>query len=430
MILQNWWYTTLLNKKIDFCEPLRKNISCQNLVIGGGIAGLHAALHLVERGEQVVLLERNICGGSSTGKSAGFLTPDSELELSQLIRRYGKNGARQIWSMAVDGVDLIVKTIRKYRIDCDLSKADSLFVGIGHSGKKAVLEEIDARKKLGFKSEYYNEKKISLINKGTGYSAGIKYKNTYAMNALLYAQGLKEVLIKKGMRIYESTEVTEIKNRTAKTHLGSVNADNIIICIDKMKKDFSSVSKEVYSAQTFLAITEPLSNKDIQSMFPKDKVMCWDSKLIYSYYRLTKDNRLLLGGGSALTTFSSTDVTKPNVINSVIDEFKKRFPAVKNIEFIQYWPGRIDTTKDLIPLVDFDKKYPHIQYVLGCVGLPWGAFCGMYAAKRLKDEKYCHFYCEYLKMDRNYLIPYWLQSIIGKKLAFSLNNAFSKYIQR
>ena len=40
MILQNWWYTTLLNTKADFCPPLQKNISCDVLVVGGGMAGL------------------------------------------------------------------------------------------------------------------------------------------------------------------------------------------------------------------------------------------------------------------------------------------------------------------------------------------------------------------------------------------------------
>ena len=87
IILHNWWYTTLLNTHAPFQPPLHNDITTDVLVIGGGMAGLHAALHLAQSGCQVTLIERNICGGSSTGKSAGFLTPDSELELSQLLRR-------------------------------------------------------------------------------------------------------------------------------------------------------------------------------------------------------------------------------------------------------------------------------------------------------------------------------------------------------
>ncbi|MBI3335205.1 MAG: FAD-binding oxidoreductase [Candidatus Portnoybacteria bacterium] len=158
--------------------------------------------------------------------------------------------------------------------------------------------------------------------------------------------------------------------------------------------------------------------------------MCWDSMLVYTYYRLTGDHRLLVGGGSALTTFSPMDVTPPTVIQKVIAELKAHFPHLAHLEFIQYWPGRIDTTKDLIPIVDFDPKMPYVQYILGCVGLPWAAFCGDYAARRLLDPEYCHLYCKYLKIERDYIIPLWMQNIFGKMMTFSLNNAYAKYIQK
>ncbi len=406
------------------------DISCDVLIIGAGMAGLHAAQYLAEAGKKVVILERNICGGSSTGKSAGFLTPDSELELGQLIRRYGVEDAKKVWSIPAQGVDLIVQNINQHGLQCDLLKQDSVFVGIGRSGAKAVAEEREARERIGFSSTYYTPEELKHINAGKGYTAGVRYGGTYGINPLLYAQELKQVLIHAGVTIFESTEVMNIDDHTAHTHLGSVTADHIIVCIDKMKKEFSSASREVYHAQTFLSISEPLSQKDIAALFPRDDIMCWDSRLVYSYYRLTGDRRLLLGGGSALSTFSPMDVTPPHIINRVIVYFKTFFPALEHLAFIQYWPGRVDTTKDLIPIVDFDPDMPHIQYVLGCVGLPWAAFCGHYAAKRLLEPAYCHEYCEYVPLKRSYLIPYWLQRATGKMVAFSFNNLYSKYIQK
>jgi len=431
MILQNWWYTTLLNTKVDFQPPLRGRLAADVAVVGGGIAGLHAALHLVRAGRKVVLLERNICGGSSTGKSAGFLTPDSELELSQLVRRYGVENARKVWGIAEQGVKLIVDTIRTFNISCDLQPQDSLYVGIGASGAKAVAEEMESRAKVGLAATHYDQKSLPGINAGRGYTAAVRYGGTYGINAMLYAQELKETLLGLGVKIFESAEVTAINDHTITTHLGSVTADHIIVCIDKMPRDLHPIAEEVYHAQTFLSITEPLDDHDIDGLFPgPDKnLMCWDSFLIYSYYRLTGDRRLLLGGGSAVTTFLPKDITVANVINSVIADFKNRFPALAHIMFIQYWPGRIDTTKDLIPIVDFDPVQPHLQFVLGCVGLPWAAFCGYYAARRLLEPSFCHEYCNYLKIARRYFIPRWLQGVIGKTATFSINNAYSKYWQ-
>lgn len=429
MILQNWWYTTLLNTKAKHQPPLRGDLNCEVAVIGGGMAGLHAALQLHRTGKNVVLLERNICGGSSTGKSAGFLTPDSELELSQLIRRYGTDGARTVWSIPVQGVNLIKQTITDFKIDCDFRTQDSLFVGIGKSGKTAIDEEAQSRKTISLPFVLYNKKDLKTINTGIGYSSGVRYGETYSINPLLYAQGLKQALVEGGVKIFESTEVLKIENNVAKTHLGSVAADNFIVCIDKMKPEFSHIAEQTYHAQTFLSISEPLEESDILEMFPNGEVQCWDSRLVYSYYRLTPDKRLLLGGGSAFTTFSPNDVNSPKIINEVISDFKKRFPKLQHVDFIQYWPGRIDTTKDIMPIVDwFDSS--NTQYVLGSVGLPWAAFCGKYAAERLYEKHICEEYCMYLGSHRSFLVPLWLQRIIGKMISFSINNSYSKYIQK
>ena len=197
------------------------------------MAGLHSALYLAEQGKKVVLIERNICGGSTTGKSAGFLTPDSELELSQLMRRYGNVNARKVWSIPAQGVDLIKAAVVKYGINCDFREQDSLFLGIGRTGRKEVLEESKSRKEFGFPFTLHDGKKVKGVNGGT-YAAGVQYNNTYGINPLLYAQGLKNALVKLRVEVYESTEVTKIENNIAKTHLGSIKAKKIIVCIDKI----------------------------------------------------------------------------------------------------------------------------------------------------------------------------------------------------
>ena len=89
IVNQNWWFTTLMIKGHRYCPPLTKAIKCDVLIVGGGFSGVSAAAEFLRKGLSVVLIEKNIIGGSSSGRSAGMLTPDSELELHQLVRRYG-----------------------------------------------------------------------------------------------------------------------------------------------------------------------------------------------------------------------------------------------------------------------------------------------------------------------------------------------------
>ncbi|MHB8604594.1 MAG: NAD(P)/FAD-dependent oxidoreductase [Thermoplasmatota archaeon] len=431
MLLQDWWYTTLLGAETHLTAPLIGQHRAEVAVVGGGAAGLAAAMRLVDLGHDVVLVERNICGGSSTGKSAGFLTPDSELELSQLVRRFGVEGARDLWGCATRGIDLMTAWIRENRIECDLVEQDSLFLANGASGRRDVAAEGAARAKLGLPQTEYDHAALRGVLGSDAYAGGVRYPGTFGVNAMLYAQGMKRVLIEKGARVFEATEVRALDGHTLHTHLGELTADQIIFCIDKVSPRLSPYAANIYHAQTFLSVSEPLDLANVARLFPAGPVQCWDSDLVYTYFRLTGTNRLLLGGGSALTTFSRFDVTTARVIERVQRGFRRKFPFLRDLHFLQYWPGRIDTTRDLMPTIARDARLPWVHHVLGCVGLPWATFSGDFCARHVHDDTPRdddRFY-RYFSPDRPFLLPLGLEPFLGKQIVFSLNNAWAKYFQ-
>lgn len=432
MILQNWWFTTLLGVNNPVNPPLTKHTKADVLIVGAGAAGLAAAYYFIGKGLKVVVLEKNICGGSSSGKSAGFLTPDSELELSQLIRRFGVKGAKHLWSVPTKGIELMKTVITTHGIPCDFQVQDSLFLGIGGSGWGAIEEEMKSRELLGFEQTLYAEKELNWIIGSTSYSGAVRYNETYGIDALLYCQGMKKILTENGVEIYEASEVLSVNDHCARTHLGSVTAEQIIFCADKIDRTINHFADNIYHAQTFLSISEPLSEQMIASIFPDHRFQCWDSTLVYSYFRLTGDNRILLGGGDMLTTFSRNDVNSSRVIDKVIKNFKGRFPQLNELKFIQFWPGRIDCTRDLLPTIVKDDSAPWLHFVLGCVGLPWATFCGHFAARHAFDTRLWddHHYYQYFMADRSFFVPLWLEKIIGKQLVFSINNGWAKYYQK
>ena len=48
---------------------------------------------------------------------------------------------------------------------------------------------------------------------------------------------------------------------------------------------------------------------------------------------------------------------------------------------MQFWPGQIDATRDLLPIIARPPEHPHVRFILGCVGIPWATFCGSFAAQ-------------------------------------------------
>lgn len=411
--------------------PLRTDIKADFVIVGGGAAGLAAALALGRRNVHTVLLEQNICGGSTTGKSAGFLTPNSELDLAQLQHRFGVTSARDIWEAATRGIEIMVGAIKEFDINCDFQKQDSLFAGEGEKGLRFVQEEAEVRGDFGYPCTLYSAAELAGVLGASGFSGAIRYSDTYGANPLLYAQGIKRALKLLGVRIYEASEVEELTENTVRTHLGSVTADRIIFCVDKPKQQVTEYFRNVYHAQTFLAVSEPVGEQNISRMFPDGPLQCWDSDLVYSYWRLTRDGRVLLGGGSLVSTYARNDVTTPRIIEKVIRKFRSRFPYLKHLDFIQYWPGRIDMTRDLLPTVVRDERNPSVHHVLGCVGLPWASFCGDFAARAAlgeadSDERR---YYRYFSVRRPFLLPLWLEKIAGKRIVFTLSNAWAMYYQ-
>jgi hypothetical protein len=261
MINQNWWFSTLLIRQFKYCPPLNRSIKCDVLIVGGGFSGVSAAAEFLQKGFSVVLIDRNMVGGSSSGRSAGFLTPDSELELHQLVRRFGPDTAREIWEMPCRGIDRIVQAIKKNNIECGLLQQDSLFLGIGKGGKDAVASERECRESVGFRDQQvYDENELKGILGAEGFTAGIRYTGTYGVNPLLCLQGLKDLLIDNGMQVFESTEMLRLEDHTAAFGvlvLGIIQIGPAVILIPVII--WSWITKEPSTALMFTAYMLPVN---------------------------------------------------------------------------------------------------------------------------------------------------------------------------
>ena len=433
LVNQSWWITTLMVNEHRHCPPLNKDIQCDVAIVGGGFAGVAAAVEFLKTGHKVVLLDKNHIGGSSSGRSAGFLTPDSELELHQLVRRYGVKAAGEIWQAPLRGIERLVAGIQKHDIPCGLIKQDSLFLGLGKGGREAVDSELHCRQEVGFTDQkVYDERQLKGILGAEGFTAGIRYGGTYGVNPLACLQGFKNLLVDNGMQIFESTKMERLDDHTVYTHAGSVTADKIIIAVDKLEDSISPFANEVFHAQTFLCVSEPLTDRELRILFPAgEQMQCWDSKLVYTYFRLTADNRLLLGGGTPITTYMKDAYNNPRIIRKIIDDFLGHFPELKSLSFMQFWPGQIDATRDLLPTIARPEGQPHIRFIFGSVGIPWAAFTGSFTARNIlgaADEDY-EKYFNYFSNEREFFLPSSFGKIFGKPLMFSISNSWAKFFQ-
>ncbi|MGF1467116.1 MAG: NAD(P)/FAD-dependent oxidoreductase [Sandaracinaceae bacterium] len=81
-------------------EPPARDLRCEALVIGAGLAGLSAAVHLERRGVDVRVVDAVGPGDGASGRNGGFVLITHPIEYPALRRRLGVDAARSLLGLA------------------------------------------------------------------------------------------------------------------------------------------------------------------------------------------------------------------------------------------------------------------------------------------------------------------------------------------
>ena len=225
------------------------------------------------------------------------------------------------------------------------------------------------------------------------------------------------------MQIYENTPVIGLQDHVVTTASATVKAEHIIVCADYAARDLGLLRNEVYHVQTFLMASAPLTSAQVKKIFPGQRFMAWDTDLVYQYYRLTGDNRLLLGGASVIDTYAQHEHHDNKRIYKKLTRYAHAtFPGV-NPQFEYLWPGLIGISKDLLPLAGRDVTMPSVYVIAAATGLPWAAALGAYSAEHIIDNRTD--LDAFFSPQRHFILGPISQSILGTRLTFALSNFFT-----
>ena len=417
-----YWY----GPKAPQVEPLRTTVSSEVVIVGGGIAGLTCAQVLAERGVDVALVEQAFCGSGASGKSSGFITPDSELDLSDLVEHYGEACGQELWEFARSGVERIRETIKALAIDCDYQIQDSLFVARTKRAFRKVIEvEQRTHASLGYRTTLYDRPSLQEILGSRVYHGGLRQGGMFGINSFAYCRALRDALAHKGVRIFEGTPARSLTARGVETPNGAVAAQTVAVLTDRELPALGLAAPAVYHVQTFLSISKPLRASEIQMIFPGDRLMVWDSDLIYQYFRITGEGRLLLGGADLRSMYSRRESrSSVRIARKLCRYMSTHFPSFR-LEIDHLWPGLIGVSPDFAPVVGRHDMLPAVYFAGAGAGLPWSAALGEYLAGKItggRDEL-----DEILSPRRPFPTTLRAQTVLGKAGAFMLSHGMNKY---
>ena len=318
-------------------------------IIGAGLTGLSAALHLAEQGVSVVVLEQARIGWGASGRNGGQVHSGQRRDQDELERVAGKVDARRLWDMAEEAKLLLRSLQQRHDIDCAYE------AGLIHADHKpSYVEESRAyAEKLARDYDYphvstLGREELRALVKSEQYLGGSIDRGAGHLDPLALTYGLARAAEAAGARICEGSRVRRVRHGSpavVETDRGSVTADTVLVCTDGLLEGVEpAVERHVMPIANHIATTAPLGERLKEVLTSRAAVS--DSRFVVYYFRPTPDGRLLFGGGETYSTTLPKDVS-PLVRRHLTNVF----PQTKDMAFEHAWGGVLGVTQTRQPFV-------------------------------------------------------------------------------
>lgn len=331
----------------DNAAPLACDVRCDVLVIGAGLLGASAALHLAEAGVETILVDKHQTGSAASGRNGGQLTPGlARWEAADMIEQLSHDDAKRLWRFASsESMELIDALGARYALDLDRQRGHvTAAVHPGHMS--ALLDGADARRSLGDASVTLagrHQLRAEYVRSALYHGAAIDALGGQ-LHPLALARGLVHGFRLNGGALYEGTEVLSLDETpqgvVATTPGGTITARRgVVLALHnttfRLLDDGAATTVPFF---TYVSVTKPL-DVDLAELMPAGMPV-YDTQFQIDYYRPVRGNRLLFGGQGTGSCWA-----QPEVIAYLLERLRTVFPqAADGFALDSCWSGVSDFT--------------------------------------------------------------------------------------
>ncbi len=343
-------------------RPLAGDLRCDVAIIGAGMTGCSAALHLAERGYRVAVLEAKHIGFGASGRNGGQALPGFAAGQMKIRRLMGKQDAKLLWDMSIEAVALLHAQIERFAISCDPQR------GYLHAAIKArQVHELQA-----WEHELHDlgARGFTLLQGGAlqdrlrspRYRAALYDPIAGHIHPLNYTLGLGHAAMAAGAQIFTDTRVSAIRDGTKVTLTtahGTVTTDHLLLCGNAYLGALSRpIAGYVMPVGTYIIATEPRA--DMPDLIPHNEAVA-DLNFVLDYFRRSADNRMLFGGRVSYSTLPPR-----NLGASMLGRARRAFPQLADARIDYVWGGNVAITRNRLP--HFGRLGRNILFAQGFSG--------------------------------------------------------------
>lgn len=358
----------LIKSGLPYNYPkLLQHIKTDVVIMGGGISGALVAWQLIQQGIDCVVVDARTIGLGSTCASTALLQYEIDTPLCELQHKVGLQNAVRSYDLCRQSITELGDLAKQIGFT-EFEYKQSLYYAAYKKDMPFLKKEFAIRKKHGFKVTMLDGAEVKA---GFGFNASgaILSKNGAHTNAYMFAHHLLQAAIKKGLKVYDRTNIAAIEHQPKKVLL-TTESDHTITAKKMVYATGYEVVKYIDKPivkllSTYATISEHI---EMERPFWNNDVLIWNTADPYLYMRSTKDGRILIGGRDEdFYSPAKRDKLIVPKAKQLAADFNKLFPELPfTSEF--NWTGTFGSTKDGLPFIGSYKPLPNSYFALGFGG--------------------------------------------------------------
>jgi glycine/D-amino acid oxidase-like deaminating enzyme len=378
--LSLWWEAvpTPLPPRPALSQDLQVDVC----IVGAGFTGLWTAhsLALADPSLRVAVVEAEVAGFGASGRNGGWCSALFATSDAALARQHGAGGMRAMRRAMQETVDVVGVAAASEGIDCHFAKGGSIDLVRSEAQRVRALAAVDEARGLGFGEEDVRwlgpEESRSVIGADSVLGATFT-PHCAALQPALLARGLADAVERRGVLVYEHTEVLDIRPRSGAsgpsviTPGGTVMADVVVRATEAWTPTLPGFHRDIVPVYSLMVATEPLGETFWSSAGLESRATFADHRHMIIYGQRTADGRIAFGGRGAPYHFGSSVRsrydTEPAVHTLLRRTLTELFPQLDGTRFTHAWGGPLGIPRDWHSSVGLDRD----------AGLAWaGGYVG------------------------------------------------------
>ena len=207
--------------------PLAEPLDVDVAVVGGGIAGITAALLLKRAGKSVALLESKRLLRGATGYTTAKVTAAHSLTYTTVAKKFGDDGARLYAEANQAALDFVVQLAEAEGIDCELERKTNYVYCESGDERSKIEQEVDAARRAGLAARLVEETPLPYP-----VECAFALDEQAQFHPRKYLLPLAERIDGDGSRVLELTRVLDVEGSgplRVTTDRGALTARDVIL---------------------------------------------------------------------------------------------------------------------------------------------------------------------------------------------------------